>query len=209
MPTSDQPQRPGITFRETMRGPFALSEVDPERGRATGARANDELILNATIYIDDIERFEADPEHAGRIEGEVIFEPLGGPFPARGGRFNLFSPADEPDLKQMIYEVAFEHEGEPYYLAGHKDVRDDPGFDAWSDTTTLFTRLHRGTDASGPVVGAGVLSLGIDDLARLVATIRATGTESAGEGVGAVAAFGKFFLGALWERYAALASRDA
>ena len=40
---------------------------------------------------------------------------------------------------------------------------DDPGFDLWADTTTLFTRLHKGTDATGPVIGSGVLTLGVDD----------------------------------------------
>lgn len=205
MPDPDPNASTGVTFRETMSGPFALGEVDPEQGRATGARGGDTLALHATIRIPDIARFESDPEHPGTIEGEVVFEPLGGPFPARGGRFNLFSPADEPRLKRMIYEVGFEHDGQPYYLAGHKDVRDDPGFDAWTDTTTLYTRLHRGTDAGGAVVGAGVLSLGADDLTRLVSTVRATGTESVGEGAGAIAAFGRFFLGALWERYAAFA----
>jgi len=201
--------RPGITFRETMSGPFALGETDPERGRATGARNEETLFLHATIHIPDLARFEADPEHAGTIEGEVAFEPLGGAYPARGGRFSLFSPTDEPRLRRMVYEVAFEADGEPYYLAGHKDVRDDPGFDLWADTTTLYARLHRGADAGGAVVGAGVLRLGVDDLARLVSTMRATGTGSAGDGVGAVATFGRFFLGALWERYAALAPRHA
>lgn len=203
---SDSPQ-PGITFRETMRGPFALGEVDPEDGRATGARAGDELILNATILIPDLAAFEADSAHAGEIEGEVVFEPLGGAFPSTKGRFNLFSPMDEPGLKCMIYELGFEVEGEPYYLAGRKDVRDDPGFDAWADTTTLFTRLHRGPDATSPVVGAGVLGLGMDDLLRLISTIRATGPDGVGAQAKAVATFGTFFMGALWERYAALAPR--
>jgi cholesterol oxidase len=164
--------------------------------------------LHAAIRIPDVARFEADPMHAGFIEGEVIFAPLGGSFPASGGRFNLFSPTDESRLKRMIYEVAFEADGEPYYLAGHKDVKDDPGFDAWSDTTTLYTRLHRGADANGAVVGAGVLRLGIDDLARLVSTLRATGADTPREKSAAIMAFGKFFLGSLWERYAAFAPRN-
>jgi hypothetical protein len=36
------------------------------------------------------------------------------------GVFNLFSPADEPDIKYMIYELAFEHEGQAYYLTGRR-----------------------------------------------------------------------------------------
>lgn len=200
------PDPAGLTFRETMRGPFALGEVDPESGRATGARAGDALALHATVRIADVDRFVADPAHAGEIAGEVEFAPLGGTFPASGGRFNLFEPSETPGRKRMVYELAFAVDGVPHYLAGHKDVHDAPGFDLWADTTTLYTRLHRGPDASAPVVGAGVLTLGVDDLARLVSTIRPTDAAAAADGARAIGAFGRFFLGALWERYAAFAS---
>jgi hypothetical protein len=191
----------GITFRETMAGPFALAETDPEAGARTGRRTDTRLALHAEIAIPDVERFREDPDHAGEITGEVEFEPFGGRMPTTGGRFNLFEPG-EPGLKRMVYEVGFEDDGEPYYLAGHKDVRDDPGFDLWTDTTTLYTRLHRGADTSGPVVGAGVLSLGVADLARLVSTVRATGADGLADRKAAVAAFGRFFLGELWDTYA-------
>ena len=192
----------GIAFRETMSGPFALAEADPEAGARTGRRTDTRLALHAEISIPDVERFRADPDHAGEITGTVEFAPFGGRMPTTGGRFNLFEPQSEPGLKRMVYEVAFEHEGQPYYLAGHKSVRDDPGFDLWKDTTTLYTRLHRGASADGPVVGAGVLSLGVDDLARLVSTVRATGADGLAERSAAVAAFGRFFLGELWDSYA-------
>jgi hypothetical protein len=105
----------------------------------------------------------------------------------------------------MVYEVAFRHDGTDYYLAGKKHVRDDPGFDLWNDTTTLRARLHEGLDASGPVVGAGVLRLGVDDLVRLVSTIRATNADSLAEKTRAIGAFGRFFMGELWTQYASRA----
>jgi cholesterol oxidase len=196
---------PGITFRETMSGPFALGDVDPEQGRRTGARMGTELALNATIRIADVERFEADPNHEGHIEGTVDFPPLGNGIPSTGGRFNLFSTEGEAGRRRMVYELGFSHEGEDYYLAGFKDVHDDPGLDAWSDTTTLFTRLHRGRDTSGSVVGAGVLSLGVEELARMVGTLKATEADGVGDRARAFAAFGRFFMGELWTSYAALA----
>lgn len=198
---------PGITFRETMSGPFALGDVDPEQGRRTGSRNGTELALNATISIPDVEHFEADPNHEGHIEGTVDFPPMGMGMPSTGGRFNLFSPEGEAGRKRMVYELAFTHDGEDYYLAGFKDVHDDPGLDAWSDTTTLFTRLHRGRDTSGSVVGAGVLSLGLDDLARMVSTLRVSEAAGVGDRARAVAAFGRFFMGELWKTYAALAPK--
>ena len=200
--------RPGVSFRETMQGPLALGETDPETGRQVGVQSGSTLALHARIHIADIERFEQDPEHLGMINGEVDFTPFGEALPTTTGRFNLFSPTDDPRLKRMIYEVGFRHENEDYYLAGHKEVRDDPGLDLWADTTTLYTKLHRGLDASGPVVGAGVLSLGVADLVRLVSTIRATDADSLGGRAKAVAAFGRFFLGALWDTYAGHAPGD-
>jgi len=106
----------------------------------------------------------------------------------------------------MVYELAFEHEGEDYYLAGKKEVKDDPGFDLWSDTTTLFTKLHKGTDTTGPVVGAGVLSLGVTQLAKLVTTLTVTNASSAKETAETLMDFGKFFMGNLWDTYARMAS---
>ena len=93
----------------------------------------------------------------------------------------------------MIYELAFEHNGKPYYLAGKKEVRDDPGFDMWADITTNYTRIHEGTDKSGPVVAAGVIYIGKQQLIDLIPTIRATNTSSPAESLKVLAAFGRFF----------------
>lgn len=191
----------GLMFRETMSGPFALGVTDPQEGARQGRSAGTELAMHATITIRDLTAFIADREHAGEIVGRITFPPLGRDLPASSGRFNLFSPSDDPKLKRMVYELAFEHGGESYYLAGRKDVKDDPGFDLWKDTTTLLTRLHKGPDASGPVVGAGVLSLSPTELVKLLSTAHALNASSVAEEAKAVAAFGRFFLGELWNSY--------
>ena len=200
--------RPGLSFDETMSGAFAMGEDDPEQGRTVGRQNDTELALHASVYIDDIDRFANDPDHEGQLTGSVEFAPFGGEVHATHGVFKLFSPGDEEALKWMVYELAFEHEGRPYYLAGKKEVRDDPGFDLWSDTTTLYTRLHEGRDPSGPVVGAGVLRLGVDDLARLVSTMRVPNADSLGDKAEALSTFGRLFLGELWDSYAKHAPVD-
>jgi hypothetical protein len=78
------------------------------------------------------------------MQGRVDFPRLGMNIPAPTGIFNLFSPGDNPKHKQMIYELGFEHNGNQYYVAGKKEVRDDPGLAMWNDITTCFTRLHEG-----------------------------------------------------------------
>jgi cholesterol oxidase len=60
------------------------------------------------------------------------------------------------------YELAFVLGSQDYYLAGRKEVRHDPVYDLWRDTTTLYTTLHQGTDKTGTVVGAGILTIDLD-----------------------------------------------
>ena len=191
----------GVTFRETMRGGFALGETEPQAGEKKGKAEDSNLSMNATIDIRDLNRFIADPNHLGSITGHINFTPFGENIPAQSGVFNLFSPTDRPKLKLMVYELAFQHEGQDYYLAGKKEVRDDPRIDLWKDTTTLYTRLHKGTDRSAPVVGAGVLSLNVKELTKLVSTMRVTNADSLSDKTKALFDFGKFFLGELWDSY--------
>lgn len=204
-----KPSPIGITFRETMEGPFALGAADPDTGARQGEAASPptSLTLHATINVEDLDAFIADPGHGGRLTGSINFPPLGDEIPARTGVFRLFSPAEDPKMRYMVYEMGFIHQGADYYLAGKKRVKDDPGPDLWTDTTTLFTLLHKGVDASGPVVGAGILRLGVTELLRLASTMHATGAESVAQSAGALARFGKFFLGELWERYAGVAGQ--
>lgn len=191
----------GITFKETMAGPLALGETDPEQGAEKGEHMDTSLTMNATVTIDDLDAFISDPAHLASLAGAIDFPPLGERSEASSGLFNLFSPADDPKLKYMVYELALQCDGGPRYLAGKKYVRDDPGFDLWSDTTTLYTTLHEGGNASGSLIGAGILRLDIGDFLRLISTITVTGTDSKMEQAAAVAKFGKFFMGELWDTY--------
>ena len=183
----------GLTFRETMSGPVALGATEPEAGAAD---PNAETVaIHCEISIDDIDRFVADREHTGSITGSVESELFGGEEPVSRGIFNLFSPGGENE-RLMQYRLAFEHDGKPYFLDGAKHVHDDRGFDVWKDTTTLHTVLREGSDASGPVAGAGILSLGAGALARMMSTMRPVDG-----GIEPLAKFGKVFLGSLWEQY--------
>ncbi len=185
----------GLTFHETMSGPLALGATDPATGAADPAAVN--LAIHCEITIDDIDRFVSDPEHTGSIAGTVDYPPFGDGIPVTHGIFNLFSPG-EPQEKIMGYWLAFEHDRTAYLLAGRKHVHDDPGFDVWKDTTTLYAALHEGSDENGPVAGAGVLSLGGEALARMMSTMRPHGG-----GLDPMVKFGRLFLGSLWEVYGA------
>lgn len=191
----------GLTFTETMVGDFAIGETDPKAFRGGPDTQRAELAIHVTVHIDGIDHFIDDAAHTGRLTGHVSSSLFGGDVPATTGVFNLFSPTHDPALTLMVYELGFRHGGESYYLAGRKEVRDDPGFDLWADTTTLFTTLHAGDDATGPVAGAGVLRLGVGELLNLVRSMRATNTGSLAESARVVERFGAFFLRSLWTSY--------
>ncbi len=100
----------------------------------------------------------------------------------------------------------FEVNGKEYYLDGSKTIHDDRGPDLWRDTTRLYSRLHEGPDARGPVVAAGVLKLGVGQLLKLIASMRSA--REGTEGLKAVGRFGKLFLGTLWDLYAPRARKE-
>lgn len=197
----------GITFSETMAGGFTLGTDDVEAGDQQGKASGNILAIHCDIAVENLDRFVADRNESGSLTGTVDYPPMGMGIPAGCGVFNLFSPSDDPKMRLMVYELAFQHQGEDYYLAGKKEVRDDFGVDLWSDTTTLYTRLHQGTDAEGPVAGAGILRLGPTDLMRLLSTLRATHAASKVEESRAIATFGQFFMGQLWGSYARMVAR--
>jgi hypothetical protein len=196
--------KPGVSFRETMTGGFSLAVTDPRTGEQKGNAAGTKLTLNCDINVQDIYRFIEDPQHFAPITARIDFPPLGMNILTTNAIWNLFRPGDEPKTKYFVYEAGFEHNGESYYLAGKKFVHDDPGFDMWADITTLFTRLHQSKDASGPVVGAGVIYIKREQLMALIPTIRATNTTSTAQSLKVLADFGRFFMGEIWDTYSKL-----
>lgn len=191
----------GITFKETMSGGFALDVTETLEGETLGNTTGSHLELHADIEIDDIDRFIAEPAHEASLIGTLDFTPWGDDLEITRGVFNLFKPTDSPSLKLMVYEGAFSHAGKSYYLAGQKDVKDSSILKLWPQTTTLYTQLFEGPNKSGDIVGAGVLHLGVKQLIALVSTLHATGTDKKLQEAEAVAKFGKFFLGELWDSY--------
>lgn len=196
----------GVGFRETMAGAFQLGATDPQDGARAGA--DTPLVMHATIHIEDIAAFVASPEHRAGLTGHVDFAPWGRSLPAQSGVFGLFSPSGDPALTYMVYELGLRHAGQDYYLAGKKHVRLGPPWRGWGETTTLYTTLHRGTDATGEVIGAGVLRLGISDLLKLLRTVHASNAPSARSAVAAVGRFFRFFLSELVRTYLRRAPRS-
>jgi hypothetical protein len=189
----------GLTFRETLSGGFSLGATDPDAGEKEGMGTM--FTLHAAIHIHDVQAFINDPNHTADLYGHFSFPPWGENLPAEKGIFNLFFPVGDPGSKLIVYELGFEHDGRHYYLAGRNDVQEGSAFELWKETTSLFTQLHEGTDNRGPVVGAGILHIGVSEIAKAISSMHITHAESTNARAKALADFGRFFLGELWQTH--------
>ena len=191
----------GLTFREELSGNFSLGEQDPAKGATNGASTK--LTFHISVHIHDISAFIADPAHSADLYAHFTFAPWGENIPAERGVFNLFYRAEEPNTKLAVYEFGFEHGGRQYFLVGRKEIHGHPGIDLWKESTTLYVQLHDGTGKSDPIAGAGILHNSVTGIAELVSSMHITHAESESARIGALADFGRFFLGELWGKYGA------
>ncbi|MQA87504.1 MAG: hypothetical protein GEV03_23495 [Streptosporangiales bacterium] len=195
-----------LEFTEEMKGYVTLGEVDYDEGFRKGKADGTFLMFHLTLSADDVDRFVRDPRHQATARGWVSCEALGGRSPVDGGVFNLFVDTDDPKLTRMLYRLYFASgSGEPLTLSGFKQVRDDPGFDAWTDTSTLFTRVLRGhveaaAEPTAEIVATGIINIYPTDFAHQLTTFRAHG-GSLGDRARAMEEFGRLFLGKLWQVY--------
>ncbi|MEA2273070.1 MAG: cholesterol oxidase [Solirubrobacteraceae bacterium] len=200
----DDDEAVSVSFTEEMKGFVAFGEDDFDRGFRAGRESKTALMFHLTITAEDIERFVADRDHFATAEGYVESDALGGRLPVTRGDCNLFvdQHKDRPS-KRMLYRLHFaDGTGRPLTLTGFKVVEDDPGFDAWRDTTTLFTRVLEGhveptDDGTAEVVATGIIHIHVRDFAKQLTTFRVHPAAR----VDALGRFGALFAGDLWDVY--------
>ncbi len=196
---------PGVTFRETMKGRIDFGTDDPLTGWSN--RNAVPIVLNATINIRDIKGFIADPQHRAGMAAHIFSPRLGSIRPATHSNFQLFAPADDPSLAYMTYETGLILNGEQHFLSGRKHLHHGPPWRMWGQTTTLYVYLHKGRDATGKVVAAGILRLGLIDFLGLMATLSARDSAGIWQRIKSVSAFIEFFVGTLLDTYFSFGSR--
>jgi cholesterol oxidase len=209
-----------VRFTEEMKGHVTLEETDFRRGAGQGRADGTFLMFHLTIEIPDIDAFHDDPLRRGTCQGYVGCEVLGGDLPVELGEFNLFVDQGRPSEKRMRYRLWFrDRAGHPLTLTGFKVVADHPGFDVWTDTSTLYTRVLRGhleeSDAfpsvlspdapppSGPagdIVASGIITIWKRDFLRQLTTFRSSGPSWRAR-LSAVADFGAVFVRQLGQVY--------
>jgi choline dehydrogenase-like flavoprotein len=109
----------------------------------------------------------------------------------------------------FYYRLWFEGNGKPWTLYGYKRVRDDPGVDAWRDTSTLFVTLFEGHLTQEEVTtrttccGAGAVHTELTSfLFKQLHGLRVTGTDDPARIAWATTSFADFFFGTLLRVYA-------
>lgn len=203
-----------LRFTEEMKGYVAFDETDYRAGFDRGKSDGTFFMFRLTIETDDVARFVADPSHLAGATGWVECQALGGRCDVEKGWFNLFVDSGTPGRKLMLYRLFFTDGADhALTLSGFKDVKDDPGVDLWRDTSTLYTRLLRGHvppdgEGSAEIVAAGIITIHVVDFIQQLTTFRTTGPDLAARAEG-MSAFGRLFLGKLWDVYGRHASEGA
>jgi len=194
-----------IQFKEAMTGFAAENQGTFADGYAAGKKARHHLTLAVTVTVTDIDRFLKDPSHAGTLSGAVQSSVLG-ECPVEIGVFKLLPNTADLDRKIMYYCVyARTPQGEAFTFAGQKEVQHDAPLDTWHDTTTLYTNLYKGhvpeeERAKTDIWMTGIVGL---DLLSFMHVLRSMTSQHADgrTSLEGLAAFTKFFAGALWEVY--------
>ena len=206
-----------LSFTEEMTGYMTLGETDYDKGFRNGRDADTGIMFHLTITVNGVNRFVTDPNHdTDDLVGYVKCDALGGQMNVEKAAFNLFIDDADPSIKRMLYRLFFRNEqGELFTLSGHKIIKDDPGFDLWSDTTTLYTRILKGhitaqeeaaleqnpEQLAEAIAGSGIIVIPFFSFLKQLTTFRTEGPTFS-DRTSAMARFGRLFMGKLWDVYA-------
>ncbi len=206
-PTSVHDATTSLRFTEEMKGFLSAGDLGYDDAYAAAKKAGQAAKFHLTIEVDGVHRFNADPDHLAGATGYVESESLGGRMTVEEGTFNLFIDGADPHQTWMRYRLFFRDPGgRQLTLSGFKDVKEEPGFDPWTATTTLFTRVYEGfVDEAGEkqaqVLASGILRIHLLDFMHQLTTFRVTGPTVA-DRMSAMTSFGELFMGKLWNVYA-------
>jgi cholesterol oxidase len=178
-----------LRWRESMRGSLTIDGI-PKDAR-----------FDIAITISDVKSFVADPAHPGRVTGRIEVEGLTefSGATVESGTFHLFIEGSHPRERLMAYALPFRSpDGSLHELRGLKHVSGHRVIDFWRATTTLEAELE---PRAGRGVTAGRLSLGVFDVARLIASMRSVRGSSRSDPLTAMWQFVRFYAATVIKLY--------
>jgi cholesterol oxidase len=182
-----------LAFTEEMKGFIDFEETDHRRAFRAGEAAGRRVMFHVTVTTDDVERFLDDAASTAAVSGWIRCDALGGLLDVERGRFNLLVDGDR---RRMEYRLHFRDPADaPLTLTGFREIRDAPGYDLWSDMSTLFAHVHAGHEPDAPVVATAILEIHPNDFARQLTSVRVSPPLR----LDVLARFGALFAGGLWD----------
>ncbi len=183
-----------------------------EAAAKRGEDAKSELKFVICVTVPDADKFFKDDMHEAPFSGEVTAPALDAEaLTATNGKFNLFYPFEaRPETQHMRYQMNLETTaGKTYFLDGFKIIHHDKLFDLWPDTTTLYTTVYEGNDATGRVVGRGVIRLSVKQFAEMMSLMKVINAPNVLERARVMAGFAKLFLGDMLQMYGGVFARQS
>jgi cholesterol oxidase len=214
------PEKLGVQFTETMTGYFsraytqALGTDLAGYGKAyqQGLSDNSPMGFTVTVTSSDLEQLISNPQHSANIVGSIDAPALSAqPLTVTHGVFNLFVVYPEQvGVRHMNYNMRLiAEDGAEYFFSAFKSVPSNhSALRIWHDTSTLYVTVYRGIDSTGAVVGSGVLHIQPADFAKQMTTMKVLNAKNEAERLSALARFGKYFAGVLWESYGGVLEPD-
>lgn len=220
--SSDEKIPLGVQFTETMKGFISTKKAEDkacetpeefEKFYKEGKSENHPLKITLTVVCEDLETMLKDNEHSSRMVGTVEVPSISAePLLISEGTFQLFVEYEgEMETKRMVYNAKlFNPKGDSYYFEGYKTVRDDKGFDMWSDTTTLYTTVFADNEGKkGEITAQGIIHVHLTDFVKQMTTMKALHAGSTTEKLKALYSFGKYFAGNLYDTYGGILAKDS
>lgn len=160
--------------------------------------------FRVTVFIDDIDDFINDPNLEANLTGYIDSPLFGGRQEISNGIFNLFVYPDESTefnaAKEMHYSFEFQdNDSNHFYFKGFKVLHKQNLDEAWTETTTLFTKIYKDKDES-ELFCDGILRLNLEDFLKQLTTF----DSNAGSFLDKIETYYKFldvFASKAWQAY--------
>jgi cholesterol oxidase len=207
------PLKAGMQFTETMSGFFSLQQTtDFARSAAQGLADGSTMSFTVAVMSDDLAAMLTEQTHPGAIVG-TLSAPCVSPEPltVTDGVFHLF--IDDPNIvgqRLMTYDMPMvTNDGRHFFLHGFKETHSNTGLQIWGDNSTLYVTLYEGSDATGPVLGKGILHILPADFAKQMTTMKVTNATSEAQRLEGLVKFGDFFGKTIFDTYGGVLRPDS
>lgn len=157
-----------------MKGWFStrVGDRDYQAGWESGQIERSQIEADFKITVNDLDDLLRLRSGSADLSGTVLAPQLSEHvLTVTAGEFRLFD-TDPRNVEtwNMSYRMRLaSQDGGQFRLEGTKVLHDDPGFDVWADTTTLYVRVNAERDS---VSGAGILHLSAAGLLRELRTLK-------------------------------------